>query len=115
MIIPNFFNLVFVTNTGGLFGSLKGFNVPFIFLSLIVIGVILYLYDKLVVDEITAVTYGLILAGVVGNLIDRLFLGFVVDWLDFVFFGWHYPTFNVADSCIVIGVILLFFQFIKKK
>src|SRR3989344_4367551 len=89
-IIPNFFNLVYITNTGGLFGSFKGGNLSFIFLSLIVIGVILYLYNKLVVDKITAVTYGIILAGVIGNLIDRIFLGFVVDWLDFMFFGWHY-------------------------
>ncbi|MFL6373205.1 MAG: signal peptidase II, partial [Pyrinomonadaceae bacterium] len=59
----------------------------------------------------------LLLAGIAGNLCDRLRLGFVIDWIDVQFGSWHYPTFNIADACICLGAALLLLDiaFSKKK
>ena len=60
------------------------------------------------------ISYGLILSGVLGNMIDRLFRGYVIDFLDFNLFGYDYPVFNIADSLIVIGVIIIVVFYIKE-
>lgn len=57
----------------------------------------------------------LLLAGIAGNLCDRMRLGFVIDWIDVQFGGWHYPTFNVADACICIGAALLLLDIVFSK
>jgi signal peptidase II len=57
----------------------------------------------------------LILAGALGNLLDRVFRGYVIDFLDFYVSRWHWPFFNIADSCITIGGLLLLFFFLKRK
>ena len=66
-----------------------------------------------------SLAYSLILSGAVGNLIDRFWLGYVVDFLHFYFKNYHYPAFNIADSCITVGAAILIFDFmmemIKKK
>ena len=54
-----------------------------------------------------SIYYGLLMGGIIGNLIDRVFLGYVVDFLDFTFFGFHYPIFNISDVSIVISVLLI--------
>lgn len=93
------FNLV--RNTGASFGMLQGSNSLLIWFSLIVLGIIMMLSDKIKKEHVLPVL--LIVAGIIGNLIDRIVRGFVVDFVDFKF----YPVFNLADSCIVIGVIWL--------
>ena len=55
------------------------------------------------------ISYGLLFGGILGNLIDRIFRGFVIDYLDFTFFNYHFPVFNLADICIVLGVIIVIF------
>jgi signal peptidase II len=90
-----------VRNTGASFGMLQGTNSLLIWFSLIVLGIIMMLADKIKKEHVLPVL--LIVAGIIGNLLDRLSRGFVVDFVDFKF----YPVFNLADSCIVIGVIWL--------
>lgn len=95
-ILNNIFHITYVQNTGSVFGALQGLNTALIFLTFVVLGMIIYFYDKMP-WQYTA----LIIGGAVGNLIDRIRLGFVVDFLDFRI----WPVFNIADSCITIAVI----------
>lgn len=105
-----FFSINYVTNTGSLFGLFKGNNFFFILLTLIVLFLIYYYRKDLLRDKVTAFFSGLIVAGAFGNFYDRLFYGAVIDFIDFYF----WPVFNVADSCISVGVVALIILFLKK-
>ena len=123
-IIPNFFQLVHVRNTGAAFGigaNASSEIVP-IFLNVGAIAVfcvvVVYALRSAVTDRVLQVGLHLILGGAIGNLIDRFRFGWVVDFLD-VYATWggrehHWPAFNVADSAICIGIVLLFFDMRKK-
>jgi len=108
IIIPEFFALVFITNTGAAFGSFKNNNLFFIFLSCAALIIVLtLLLRRHVRDPWRDVSLALLLAGVMGNLTDRLLHGHVIDFLLFdlhVPFAHPFPAFNVADSCICIAV-----------
>ena len=108
IIIPEFFALVFVTNTGAAFGSFKNNNWFFIILSSIAIVVVLtLLFRKHERDAWRDTSLALLLSGVLGNLTDRLHYGAVIDFLLFdlhVPFAHPWPAFNVADACICIAV-----------
>lgn len=107
--------LTYVRNTGAAFGFMNrapsDFRGPFFLtIPLIAFGVILYLYSKLEVrQKWNALALSLISSGAIGNLIDRARFGYVIDFLDFHWKEvYHWPAFNVADSCIVVGVCILF-------
>jgi signal peptidase II len=110
-VIAGFFNIVHVQNRGAAFGLLAhipGATHIFLITSLIAIALILVYFRWIKEREVwTPICLSLILTGAVGNLIDRFRLGSVIDFLDFYYQGWHWPAFNVADSSITIGVILL--------
>jgi signal peptidase II len=123
-VIPGFFNLVHVRNTGGAFGIFGGErgglgSLLFVVISLIAIGSILFFFVKAREDEKTlALSLSLVLSGAIGNLIDRLGYGEVVDFLDFHLFSYHWPAFNIADSAICIGIGLIALELLirdKKK
>ena len=109
-IIPGIFNLVYVTNTGAAFGFLAGDKswlrqVFFVGVAFVALAVIIYAYGHLRKQgEIFAYSLGLIGGGALGNLIDRLRYGSVVDFLDFYVGSHHWPAFNAADSAITVGV-----------
>ncbi len=109
VIVPDFFILVHVTNTGAAFGSFRDNNGFFIVLSLIALVVVTYLLTrKEPRDPWRRVALGLLLAGVLGNLTDRLLHGAVIDFLLFYLhlpYANPWPAFNVADSCICIAVV----------
>ncbi|MBT3304227.1 signal peptidase II [Candidatus Woesearchaeota archaeon] len=109
-----FFSLIYVKNTGAGFGILSGMNVLLIVISVLVLVGIGYYYKKIPKESWVLVASGLITGGIVGNLIDRVFRGFVVDFLDFFVSSWHWPAFNVADSALVIGVVILIIYYWKK-
>ncbi len=112
-IIPRFFNLVHARNTGAAFSMFAGEPAPlrtlfFAGLALLVVGGICYAYTKLKREEVwTRWAYALICGGAIGNLVDRLRLGEVIDFLDFYVGPYHWPAFNVADSAITVGACLL--------
>lgn len=110
-VIPGFFAIAHVENRGAAFGllaNLSGAGTLFVVISLIAIVLICAYFRWLKEEEVwTPFCLALVLTGAVGNLIDRFRLGSVVDFLDVHYQGWHWPAFNVADSCITIGVILL--------
>ncbi|MGW8160892.1 MAG: signal peptidase II [Desulfobulbales bacterium] len=111
-VIPGFFNLVYVTNTGAAFGFLAGSKswlrqTFFIAVAIIALIVILVAYDHLKKQgRIFIYSLALIAGGAIGNLLDRLRFGSVVDFLDFYVGAHHWPAFNVADSAITTGVAL---------
>lgn len=120
-IIPNFVALAYLRNTGAAFGFLAGGYsvyriVFFIGVSIIAIGCIFYLL-RLVRPEkkITLLSLSLILGGALGNMVDRLRLGEVIDFILLHYYDLHWPAFNVADSAITIGVVLLIFQMIRQR
>ncbi len=108
IIIPEFFALVFVTNNGAAFGSFKNNNLFFIALSCVALVVVLTLLLRPHPRDHWHVSLALLLAGVLGNLTDRLLHGHVIDFLLFdlhVPFAHPWPAFNVADACICIAVV----------
>jgi len=122
-IFGNFFRFTLVKNQGAVFGinpQMGNFtNIVFIIASIIASGIIFFLFIKND-NSIARFSFTLILSGAVGNLIDRISFGKVTDFLDVDFFNislgnWHierWYVFNIADSCIVIGVILLIIYYL---
>lgn len=103
-IIKNIFNLMYVQNTGGMYGMFSNNNVLFIAISIVILAILGYYVFKNVNQKTPQFKiWQIILAGGVSNLIDRIFRGAVVDFIQLKFFG----VFNFADACIVIGVILI--------
>lgn len=124
-VIPGFFNLVYVTNTGAAFGFLAGDKtllrqVFFVTVAIAALIVIAFAYNHLKKQSrIFIYALGLIAGGALGNLIDRLRFGSVIDFLDFYLGTYHWPAFNAADSAITVGVGLFllgtFLQQIKER
>ena len=112
--VTGFFNLVLVFNRGAAFSFLAdapGWQTPvFAGFALIASAVIAYLLIKTPQKKIFCAGLALILGGAIGNLIDRLRFGQVVDFLDFHALGWHWPAFNVADSAITVGAVILILE-----
>ncbi|MBF0472630.1 MAG: signal peptidase II [Nitrospirae bacterium] len=106
--ITSFFNIVYIQNVGAAFGSLKGLGNPiFIVLSIIVIIFLTILIFKEKQGMLLSLSYCLLIGGAVGNLIDRLTRGYVVDFLDFHVSDYHWASFNVADSALSVGMVLV--------
>jgi signal peptidase II len=120
-VIPGFFNITRIHNTGAIFGILSGSgNIPvFIVLtgaSLVALGFVLrYFFKTPSTDRFTKVALALILAGALGNLTDRILRGYVIDFLDLYIGRHHWPFFNVADSCITVGALLLVAILFRRK
>ena len=74
---------------------------------MIIMGVIYYIYKNRPSNNIENIGYGMVIGGALGNFIDRIIYGYVIDFIDINLFGWNYPVFNIADMMIVIGVFLL--------
>lgn len=120
-VIDGFFNIVYVLNPGAAFSFLHDMNESyrrlfFITVTIIAIFVVLYIFAR-EKSKINTAGFALILSGAIGNLIDRIIIGKVVDFLDFYYKTYHFPAFNVADSCITVGVVLIIIDmlFFSKK
>ncbi len=117
VVIDGFFHLTHARNPGMAFGLWRGAPKEiFIVLTLIALGLIGSFYRGLDErDSLSALGLGLILSGAIGNLIDRMTRGEVVDFLQFRFGSFTYPDFNIADSAIVCGVALLMLEIISQR
>lgn len=104
-VIPGFFNLVHVRNPGAAWGVLAGHVELLAIFALVALGGIYFFRHTLGLRErFMQVSFGLLVGGIAGNLLDRLLFGYVIDFLDFILpWGYRWPTFNVADSAIVVG------------
>lgn len=107
-IIENFFYYTYSHNQGAAWGILSGHVSLFIIIAFIALGAMIYYFSKTSKQE-KLTRYGIVLvfAGAVGNIIDRIALGYVRDFIDFVIFGYDFPVFNIADMAVVIGVGLI--------
>ena len=120
-IIDGFFNLVYVMNPGAAFGFLARASATFRYIfftgitSVAILLIIYYLIKNKHGSIITVVSLALIFGGAVGNLIDRIRFGAVVDFLDFYIGACHWPAFNVADSAITVGAILMIWEMIGAR
>jgi signal peptidase II len=121
VVIPGFFDLTHIYNTGGAFGFLAGKSslfrhLFFLTASAVAMGMIVYLYLK-TPREFLFLRSGLamILGGAVGNVIDRIRLGKVVDFLDLYVKDLHWPAFNIADSAITVGILIFIYHLLFKK
>lgn len=120
-VIDGFFSLTYIRNTGAAFGLFAGshevFRLPFLIgVSLVAMGFIVVLLRRLRKGEIGLTTaLAFILGGALGNLIDRIIYGEVIDFLDVYWSRYHWPAFNVADSFITLGVAITLFYLIRAK
>ncbi|MBT4541085.1 signal peptidase II [Candidatus Woesearchaeota archaeon] len=108
-IIPKIFHLTYISNTGTLFGLFQDANSFFLWFSIILVGLILFLYDKF--NKTEAIIFSLVIGAAIGNLIDRIVYGHVIDFLDFRI----WPVFNVADVVVTCSVIFLAIYFFRKE
>ena len=116
IVINNILNLTYVENTGCAFGIGNSSVILFIIISIIIIGVLIsYLISRLKqLNNISIISLSLIIAGGIGNIIDRIFRGYVIDYIDISPII-KYPVFNFADICIVLGVIVLIISLVTDK
>ena len=120
-VIPGLFDITHIHNPGGAFGFMSGVSsklrsIIFLFISSLAVGLIFYFYKKTPPSlPWLAAAFALIFGGAIGNLVDRLRFGVVVDFLDFYIGNWHWPAFNIADSAITIGIIIFIVHLLFKK
>jgi len=111
-VIPPVFRLTLVLNDGTAFGLFKGRRIFFISLSIAVMAAVAaYISKHKNIDKARSWALGFILGGAAGNLLDRVWFGRVIDFLDFRI----WPVFNVADSCITIGVVILLWKYVVQE
>lgn len=119
LTLTGFFNLVLAFNKGAAFSFLAGapgWQTPlFIGVAVVAIVIVSVLLVRSPADWLVCAGLALILGGALGNVIDRLRYGQVVDFLDFHLYGWHWPAFNVADSAITIGAGLLVYESLFRR
>lgn len=110
LLIPGFFSIVRVHNTGAAWSIMSENTLILILLSLVALVAIYFFFIKNnKLGKIESITIGVLIGGILGNLIDRVFRGYVVDYLFFQIFEYNFPVFNFADICIVISAIVLLF------
>ena len=116
VLIKDFFNLTYIKNFGAGFSILQNqkiFLISVTFIAIVFVSILLYKSKNS--ETLNRICYLLIIGGAIGNLIDRLTLGYVIDFLDFYIFGYNFPVFNLADSFLTIGCFLLLFSIIKES
>ncbi|MFZ2006533.1 MAG: signal peptidase II [Stellaceae bacterium] len=112
-IVTGFFDLVLTCNRGmsfGMFNTGPGLSVPLFSIAAVVIVAVLLFWLSRVRSDLLSGAIGLIIGGAIGNVIDRLRFGGVIDFLYFHLGSWYWPAFNVADSAICIGVFVMLFE-----
>ena len=121
VVIKNHFRLWYVRNSGAIWGFFSGHEnklVPRLITGLAIAALLTVAFFFLRTSKhnrLELASYAFILGGALGNIIDRLRLGYVVDFLDAYVKSYHWPTFNCADSCITIGVLLLAWSILRGK
>ena len=113
-VIKGFFNITCMYNDGAAWSMLSGYRILLIIISIAELIVLYFVFIKgKKLKTIEIITMGMLIGGIVGNLIDRIVYGYVIDYLDFNIFGYNFPIFNLADSLIVISVGLLVYAMCK--
>ena len=111
VVIKDLFNLTYVRNTGAAFSMLENNRILLIIIGIGALITILYYLSKKMLRKIDYLSYSLLIAGIIGNLIDRIIHGYVIDYIDINLF--NFPIFNFADMIIIIGAFILLLSSIK--
>ena len=107
-IIPSFFSITYVRNIGAAFSIMENSRILFIIIGFIALILIYkYLIMNKVLNKYLMISYSMLIGGIIGNMIDRIIYGYVIDYLSFNIFGYSFPIFNLADTFIVISIIML--------
>jgi signal peptidase II len=115
-VIPGYFNITLVKNAGAAFGMFQGARVFFVIASFLAVGLIIYLGRRLPREQRTRrVLLGLILGGAVGNLVDRVASGEVIDFVQIGVAGHYWPVFNLADAGVTVGAALLILYALRSQ
>lgn len=115
-VIPNFLRFIYAENRGAAFSILYGHVELLAAFSIVAIVFLVFFFRSLSSSEVASrIALGMILGGAIGNLYDRVFRGFVVDMIDAYVGQHHWPTFNVADSFVCIGIVILMTQMLRGK
>lgn len=113
-IINNFFRFLYIKNTGAAFGIFMNSKIMLIIVTLMLLVYLIIELKKNIDNRIISISLSLIISGALGNLIDRIFRGYVVDFISFTIFNKEMAIFNVADAFITIGVVLLLIYIFKE-
>ena len=119
MVIDNFFAITHIRNPGvafGLFADGPSEYKTYLFIGfsiIAIIAILVFFHQTPRENKLVQIALILIFSGAIGNLIDRILYQEVIDFLDFFYGGYHWPAFNVADSCITVGVLLMFVDLIQ--
>ena len=114
-IIDNFFSLTYVLNDGAAFSLFASRIYLLILIAIICLFFIIYELKNNLDDRVLSIGYSLVLAGLLGNFIDRLIDGYIIDYLSFKIFKLNFPIFNFADILIVVGIIIVIIKEILKE
>lgn len=105
-VIPGFFYLTYLENRGAAFSMLQGFRWGLVIITIIALAVLIKYFIQFK-DALARLSLSFLIAGAIGNFIDRVHQGFVVDFFHFLPFGFNFPVFNIADICVTVGTALL--------
>ena len=119
-LIPGFFSLIYAKNEGVAFSMFWGNRWFIIIISILLILFLIYTIKKEYIEKnensnFKNITYGILIGGIFGNLFDRIFRGYVIDYIALNLFGYSFPIFNLADVAITFGVVLLIIDNIKES
>ena len=114
-VINKFFYITYAQNKGAAWSILEDQRILLLIISVVVLFLINKFMNKEELSNIECFSYGMIIGGILGNLFDRVVNSYVIDFLDFKLFGYDYPVFNLADSFIVIGIIIMIIISIRKE
>lgn len=115
-LIKSFFYLTYTHNTGAAFSILTGQRIFLIIIALLILIILFkYIRKNKISNKIETIAFSLVIGGSIGNLIDRIIRGYVIDFIDVKIFGYNFPVFNLADTFIVIGVFLILITMIRKE
>ena len=110
-VIGSFFQITRLNNMGAAFGMLQGWSWFFIIAAVAVLGIIMISYDRIIQNRLLVFATAFILGGTVGNMLDRVFFGHVIDYINIAF----WPSFNLADMSLTVGAVLLVIYFVTNE
>ena len=114
ILIENLLSITLTHNTGAAFSIFSGSRYLLIGIGIVVvIGLIFYVKNLEVIDDLDVFIYSLLFGGIIGNIIDRIVYGYVIDYLSFNFGSYYFPIFNFADMFIVISIVFIIFRTVK--
>lgn len=114
VVIDNFFTITNVHNIGAAWGILAGNRYFLISISFLALFIFYFFFVKNKrLSNFEAINYGILFGGIIGNLIDRIIHGYIIDYFDFYLFDYNFPVFNFADMCIVVSIIFIIIKMIK--